>query len=102
MAALRLRDDPSPWLGPKKGGQIAAAAIGAAVVDTFVARRVPSMRKGGLRHSVAKQAAQMVIGGIVGGEGKKKGGGAGILASVGGSGRGGGKGGRVGGGRRRY
>ncbi|KAG7287791.1 hypothetical protein NEMBOFW57_007306 [Staphylotrichum longicolle] len=63
IAALRLRNDPSPWLG-KKGGQIAAAAIGAAVVDTFVARRIPK-RKGGLRHSVARQAAQMVIGGLV-------------------------------------
>ncbi|KAK4042797.1 hypothetical protein C8A01DRAFT_33047, partial [Parachaetomium inaequale] len=63
MAALRLRNEPSPWLGAK-GGQIAAAALGAAVVDTFVARRVP-MRKGGLRHSVARQAAQAVIGGLV-------------------------------------
>jgi hypothetical protein len=96
MAALRLRSDPSPWLGAKKGGQIAAAAIGAAVVDTFVARRAPSMRKGGLRHSVAKQAAQMVIGGLVGGGrgggggggGRKKKGGLGVMA--GGRGKGGG------------
>ncbi|KAK4126051.1 hypothetical protein N657DRAFT_642812 [Parathielavia appendiculata] len=69
IAALRLRDDPSPWLG-KKGGQIAAAALSAAVVDTFVARRHPNMRKGGLRHSFAKQAAQMVIGGLMGGNDK--------------------------------
>jgi hypothetical protein len=101
MAALRLRSDPSPWLGAKKGGQIAAAAIGAAVVDTFVARRAPSMRKGGLRHAVAKQAAQMVIGGLVGGGrgrdgggggggggGRKKKGGLGVMA--GGRGKGGG------------
>ena len=63
LAALSMRDDPSPWIG-KKGGQIAAAAIGAAVVDTFVARQTPK-RQGGLRHAVAKQAAQMVIGGLV-------------------------------------
>ncbi|KAK4103517.1 hypothetical protein N658DRAFT_522198 [Parathielavia hyrcaniae] len=63
-AAVRLRDDPSPWLG-RKGGQIAAAALSAAVVDTFVARRHPKMRKGGMRHSFATQAAQMVFGGLV-------------------------------------
>ncbi len=62
LAALSLRNDPSPWLG-KKGGQVAAAAIGAAVVDTFVSQRTPK-RQGGLRHSVAKKAAQMVVGGL--------------------------------------
>ena len=62
LAALSLRHDPSPWLG-KKGGQVAAAAIGAAVVDTFVSQRAPK-RQGGLRHSVAKKAAQMVVGGL--------------------------------------
>ena len=64
MAALRLRHDPAPWLGAKKGGQIAAAALGAAVVDTFVEQRVPR-RKGGLRHAVARQAAVGVIGRLV-------------------------------------
>lgn len=77
LAALSLRHDPSPWLG-KKGGQVAAAAIGAAVVDTFVSQRTPN-RKGGLRHSVAKKAAQMVVGGLAvsaasGGAGKAGGG----------------------------
>lgn len=64
MAALRLRHDPAPWLGAKKGGQIAAAALGAAVVDTFVEQRAPR-RKGGLRHAVARQAAVGVIGRLV-------------------------------------
>ncbi|KAL2135873.1 hypothetical protein VTI74DRAFT_6472 [Chaetomium olivicolor] len=93
IAALRRRHDPSPWLSAKKGGQIAAAALGAAVVDTFVARRLPK-RKGGIRHSVARQAAQMVIGGLVtpssagGGKGKgiagkAKGGGGGRMGGMG-------------------
>lgn len=80
MAAIRLRNDPAPWLGAHKGGQIAAAALSAALVDTLVARGVPGgMRKGGLRHAVAGRAMQMIIAGLVkaehggGAKGKGKG-----------------------------
>ncbi|KAK4140662.1 uncharacterized protein C8A04DRAFT_31842 [Dichotomopilus funicola] len=77
-AALRLRNDPSAWEGQRgtEGGHIAAAAISAVVVDTFLAKRVP-MRKGGFRHSVAKQAAQVVIKGLVANVGGSGGGGRG-------------------------
>ncbi|KAH6635211.1 hypothetical protein B0J18DRAFT_418226 [Chaetomium sp. MPI-SDFR-AT-0129] len=77
-AALRLRNDPSAWEGQggTEGGHIAAAAISAVVVDTFLAKRVP-MRKGGFRHSVAKQAAQVVIKGLVANVGGSGGGGRG-------------------------
>ncbi|KAK4662828.1 hypothetical protein QC763_602880 [Podospora pseudopauciseta] len=63
VAALKLRDDPSPLIGAK-GGKIVAAAVGAAVVDTFIDQKHPK-RKGGLRHTVMRQATQMAIGNIV-------------------------------------
>ncbi|KAK0666675.1 hypothetical protein QBC41DRAFT_325284 [Cercophora samala] len=63
MAALKLRNDPSPLMGAK-GGKIVAAAVGAAVVDTFIDQRHPK-RKGGLRHTVMRQATQMAIGNLV-------------------------------------
>lgn len=65
MAALKLRDDPSPWIGPNgKGPKIAAAALSAAAVDTFVEQRYPN-RKGGIRHTVMRQVTQMAIGNLV-------------------------------------
>ncbi|KAK4165145.1 hypothetical protein QBC43DRAFT_316100 [Cladorrhinum sp. PSN259] len=65
LTALKLRDDPSPLLGPK-GGKIAAAALSAAFVDTFIDKKHPKVRKGGLRHTVMRQATQLAIGNIVG------------------------------------
>ncbi|PNY24103.1 Uncharacterized protein TCAP_05957 [Tolypocladium capitatum] len=35
QAAIRSRGDPSPWLGAK-GGKVAAAALGAALMDGFM------------------------------------------------------------------
>ncbi|KAK4193802.1 hypothetical protein QBC35DRAFT_480302 [Podospora australis] len=82
VAALKLRDDPSPYFGAK-GSKIATAALAAAVVDTFIDKKYPN-RKGGLRHTVMRQATQMAIGSLVmpavmgkmngGGKGKGKGG----------------------------
>ncbi|KAK0627717.1 hypothetical protein B0T14DRAFT_493755 [Immersiella caudata] len=63
VAALKLRDDPSPWLGTK-GAKVVTAALSAAAVDTFMERRHPD-RKGGLRHTVMKQGMQVVIGNLV-------------------------------------
>ena len=77
LTALKMRDDPSPLFGPK-GGKIAAAALSAAVVDTFIDKKHPKVRKGGMRHTVIRQATQLAIGNIVGGDGgkgSKKGGG---------------------------
>ncbi|KAM7186881.1 hypothetical protein V8F33_011553 [Rhypophila sp. PSN 637] len=102
MAALKLRDDPSPWIGPNgKAPKVAAAALSAAAVDTFMEQRHPK-RKGGIRHTMMRQVTQMAIGGLVkhapmDSIGK---------TGSGGGGGGGGKGGRArtgggGGGRRR-
>jgi hypothetical protein len=63
VAALKLRNDPSPWIGPK-GAKIATAAIGAAIVDTFMEQKHPK-RKGGMRHTMMRQATQMAIGSLV-------------------------------------
>lgn len=82
VAALKLRDDPSPLLGAK-GSKIATAALAAAVVDTFIDKKYPK-RKGGLRHTVMRQATQMAIGNLVmpAVQGKKVGGKAGGKAGM--------------------
>ncbi|KAK3338168.1 hypothetical protein B0H65DRAFT_477962 [Neurospora tetraspora] len=72
-AALKLRkDSPStPLFSAQSGSKIAAAALGAAVVDGLIEhehRRHPKlMRKGGLRHHVVKQVVQRGVAGLVGG-----------------------------------
>ncbi|KAL0471839.1 hypothetical protein QR685DRAFT_604798 [Neurospora intermedia] len=71
--ALKLRkDSPStPLFSAQSGSKIAAAALGAAVVDGLIEheqRRHPKlMRKGGLRHHVVKQVVQRGVAGLVGG-----------------------------------
>ncbi|KAM7204423.1 hypothetical protein V8F20_003539 [Naviculisporaceae sp. PSN 640] len=65
IAALKLRDDPSPWIGPNgKAPKVAAAAFSAAAVDTFIEYKHPK-RKGGIRHTVMRQVTQMAIGNLV-------------------------------------
>jgi hypothetical protein len=51
-------------LGPK-GAKVAAAALSAAAVDTYLDQRHPK-QKGGLRHVVMRRGMQAVIGGLVG------------------------------------
>ncbi|KAK3323538.1 hypothetical protein B0T19DRAFT_485902 [Cercophora scortea] len=63
MAALKMRGDTSPWIGAK-GAKVVATALGAAAVDTFVEQRHP-VRKGGVRHSMMRQATQMALGSLV-------------------------------------
>jgi len=63
MAALKLKDDPTPWLGPK-GAKVVAAGLSAACVDTFMERKHPQ-RKGGLAHTALRQATNFAIGGLV-------------------------------------
>ncbi|KAK3688474.1 hypothetical protein B0T22DRAFT_154830 [Podospora appendiculata] len=63
MAALKMRGDSSPWIGAK-GAKVVATALGAAAVDTFVEQRHP-VRKGGVRHSMMRQATQMALGSLV-------------------------------------
>jgi hypothetical protein len=54
QAAMRSRDDPSPWLGAK-GAKVATAALGAAFVDGFVGKKHP----GGMRHNIMSQGIDM-------------------------------------------
>jgi len=63
MAALKLRADPTPWLGTK-GAKVVAAGLSAACVDTFMERKHPK-RKGGLAHTALRQATNLAIGGLV-------------------------------------
>lgn len=63
MAAAKLSDDPSPWMG-KKGTKVLTTALGAAMVDTFIEQRKPEM-KGGMRHGLAKQVATFALGNLV-------------------------------------
>ncbi|KAK0714931.1 hypothetical protein B0H67DRAFT_553552 [Lasiosphaeris hirsuta] len=63
MAALKLRNDDSPWIGAK-GAKIGAAALSAAAVDTFMEQKYPG-HKGGLRHTMMQKATQIAIGNLV-------------------------------------
>jgi len=63
MAALKLHDDPSPWIGVK-GTKVITTALGAAIVDTFIEQQKPEM-KGGMRHKLTKQAATFALGNLV-------------------------------------
>ncbi|PHH88344.1 hypothetical protein CDD83_7642 [Cordyceps sp. RAO-2017] len=52
QAAMQSRHDPSPWFGAK-GAKVATAALGAALVDGFMAEKHPgSMRQDALRHGM--------------------------------------------------
>lgn len=52
QAAMKSRNDPSPWLGAK-GAKVATAALGAALVDGFMGQKHPgSARQGMMRSGV--------------------------------------------------
>lgn len=59
QAALQMRNEPGPWIG-EKGTRVATAALGAALVDTFVGHKATNM-KGGMRHQALRQACEMGI-----------------------------------------
>lgn len=40
QAAMKNRNDPSPWFGAK-GAKVATAALGAAIVDGFMGQKHP-------------------------------------------------------------
>jgi hypothetical protein len=63
VAAVKVRDDPGPWIG-MKGTKVVTSALGAALVDTYMESKKPQM-KGGMRHSVAKQVATVALGTLV-------------------------------------
>ncbi|KAJ9154791.1 hypothetical protein NKR23_g2539 [Pleurostoma richardsiae] len=62
VTALKVRNDPGGW--GVKGSKIATAALGAAVVDTLVSKKMPQT-KGGMRHAAMRQVAEGVIGNLV-------------------------------------
>ncbi|KAK1950844.1 hypothetical protein LY78DRAFT_493832 [Colletotrichum sublineola] len=59
QAAMQMRSEPGPWIG-EKGTRVATAALGAALVDTFVGHKATGM-KGGMRHQALRQACEMGI-----------------------------------------
>lgn len=59
QAALQMKSEPGPWIG-EKGTRVATAALGAALVDTFVGHKATGM-KGGMRHQALRQACEMGI-----------------------------------------
>ncbi|KAK2771300.1 hypothetical protein CKAH01_14360 [Colletotrichum kahawae] len=59
QAAYQMRNEPGPWIG-EKGTKVATAALGAALVDTFVGHKASGM-KGGMRHQALRQACEMGI-----------------------------------------
>ncbi|KAK1998140.1 hypothetical protein LX36DRAFT_656816 [Colletotrichum falcatum] len=59
QAAMQMRDEPGPWIG-EKGTRVATAALGAALVDTFVGHKATGIR-GGMRHQALRQACEMGI-----------------------------------------
>ncbi|EFQ29440.1 hypothetical protein CGRA01v4_14658 [Colletotrichum graminicola] len=59
QAAMQVRSEPGPWIG-EKGTRVATAALGAALVDTFVGHKATGM-KGGMRHQALRQACEMGI-----------------------------------------
>lgn len=59
QAAMQSRHDPSPWLGAK-GAKVATAALGAALVDGFMAEKHP----GTLRQETMRQGMDAVIGDV--------------------------------------
>lgn len=56
QAAIKSRNDPSPWLGAK-GAKVATAALGAALVDGFMAEKHP----GGVRHEALRHGRDAVL-----------------------------------------
>ncbi|KAL1911330.1 hypothetical protein Sste5344_002710, partial [Sporothrix stenoceras] len=63
MAALSSHGAPGSWLG-NKGTRVATAALGAALVDTYMGHRHPNSMNG-IRHTAMRQAAEYAISSIV-------------------------------------
>ncbi|KAH6983836.1 hypothetical protein EDB80DRAFT_691654 [Ilyonectria destructans] len=57
QAAIKSRNDPSPWLGPK-GAKIATTALGAALVDGFIGKKHPNS----VRENIAKHGVSLASG----------------------------------------
>ena len=62
-AAYDLRNDSSPWIGPK-GIKVATAAIGAAIVDGF-GQEKDQARSEGTKHDAIKRMGEAALRHIV-------------------------------------
>ncbi|KAL8382628.1 hypothetical protein RB595_006419 [Gaeumannomyces hyphopodioides] len=63
MAALKAKGHPGQWIGTK-GAQVATAAVGAALVDGYIANKNPGIR-GGKRHAVLRQVTNAALSNLV-------------------------------------
>ncbi|CAK7239500.1 MAG: hypothetical protein STHCBS139747_000931 [Sporothrix thermara] len=63
MAAITNYSAPGKWLGDK-GKRVATAALGAALVDTYMGHRHPESVNG-VRHTAMRQVAEYAINSIV-------------------------------------
>ena len=58
--AFQVRNEPGDWVGAK-GSKVATAALGAALVNSFMEKKHPK-KVGGVRHNAMRHAAEMAIG----------------------------------------
>lgn len=63
IAAIRMSGQEGDWIGAK-GTKVATAALGAALVDTFMDHKLPHC-KGGMRHKTFKHVTQTVLGNLL-------------------------------------
>ena len=62
VTAAKVHNDPGPW-SKSKGTKVAASALGAAAIDTFMDHKAPAVR-GGVRHTVAKELTKTALGAL--------------------------------------
>jgi hypothetical protein len=58
-----MRNEPGPWMGAK-GTKVATAALGAALVDTFMGQKHPK-KVGGVRHKAMRRATEAALGKVI-------------------------------------
>ncbi|KAH7126216.1 hypothetical protein EDB81DRAFT_206199 [Dactylonectria macrodidyma] len=62
QAAMKSRNDPSPWMGAK-GAKVATAALGAAIVDGFIGQKHPNS----VRQNIAREGVDLATGKVTSG-----------------------------------
>ena len=62
VAAIKASHAPGPL--SQKGAKVVTAALGAAVVDTFLSKKMPKT-KGGIRHAAMREVAEAALGNFV-------------------------------------
>ncbi|KAH7136656.1 hypothetical protein B0J13DRAFT_78620 [Dactylonectria estremocensis] len=67
QAAMKSRNDPSPWMGAK-GAKVATAALGAAIVDGFIGQKHPNSA----RQSIAREGVDLATGKVASGSSRHR------------------------------